>query len=376
MERPGEPSGGNSAVSDSFEPFQFLEYARAHVRIAAIIVAAALASSAAVSLALANRYTATAVMLIEPPGGSDPRISTAVSPVYLESLKTYEQFAASDTLFARACEKFHLLGIGSPPIEAFKKQVLEVKKPKETKLLQLSVTLHDPKQAQAVAQFLAEQTVELNRTIAVQTDRENAQRARAEVERLRAERSKAQVDAATGASAGLDVALEGEIKALAEVRSKLDVEIAEAKSEAAEYNARRLETDAAAARAKVAILVAERDTAIRNLTAKQNQLARAKVRSEQADARLSSLDKEYESASDRAGEADAMSGMRAERIRIIDPGIVPQKPSSPNLPLNCAAALCGGAMLASIYLAVGFGLDKQRSRHVRAAFQVARRGSA
>ena len=53
--------------------------------------------SLGVSLLLPKRYTATASIVIEPPGGSDVRLSTAVSPVYLESLKTYERFSATAT---------------------------------------------------------------------------------------------------------------------------------------------------------------------------------------------------------------------------------------------------------------------------------------
>jgi uncharacterized protein involved in exopolysaccharide biosynthesis len=109
-------------VSDSFEPFELIEYARQRWRAPAIVIACALGSALILSLILPREYTATASMIIEPPAGSDARISTAVSPVYLESLKTYEQFASSDSLFARACEKFHLLaGPDAPSIESFKR---------------------------------------------------------------------------------------------------------------------------------------------------------------------------------------------------------------------------------------------------------------
>src|SRR6267154_2015905 len=76
--------------------------------VTAIACVTALAVTGAVSVLLPARYTATATVLIDLPGGSDPRASTAVSPVYLESLKTYERLAASDTLFARALDDLHL----------------------------------------------------------------------------------------------------------------------------------------------------------------------------------------------------------------------------------------------------------------------------
>ena len=37
--------------------------------------------------------------------GTDPRAAIAISQVYLESLKTYESFASSDTLFLQALEE-------------------------------------------------------------------------------------------------------------------------------------------------------------------------------------------------------------------------------------------------------------------------------
>jgi len=75
----------------------------------------------------------------------------AVSPIYLESLKTYERFADSDSLFQKAVERFALEG---QPIESLKRSVLKVDKLRDTRALQISVTLPDPKTAQAVAQFL------------------------------------------------------------------------------------------------------------------------------------------------------------------------------------------------------------------------------
>jgi len=73
-----------------------------HRTVVAITCSTALALSGIVSLLLPAHYTATASILIEPPGGNDPRAATAVSTVYLESLKTYERLASSDTLFEHA----------------------------------------------------------------------------------------------------------------------------------------------------------------------------------------------------------------------------------------------------------------------------------
>ncbi len=107
----------------AFDAFEYLEYLRRRWRVTAVALSAAVLISLPASMLLPKRYTATASVVIEPPGGNDVRVGTAVSAVYLESLKTYERFAASDTLFARAVEKFHLRdAAGSQAIESLKAQ--------------------------------------------------------------------------------------------------------------------------------------------------------------------------------------------------------------------------------------------------------------
>src|SRR5215471_8534016 len=95
-------------MDDTFDRFEYIDYLRRRWRVAAVACAAAVILALGVSLLLPKRYTATASIVIEPPTGNDMRASMAVSPVYLESLKTYETFASSDSLFARAVERFHL----------------------------------------------------------------------------------------------------------------------------------------------------------------------------------------------------------------------------------------------------------------------------
>src|SRR6202012_4916328 len=51
-------------------------------------------------------------------------------------------------------------------------------------------------------------------------------------------------------------------------------------------------------------------------------------------------------------QARADAGSRAERLRVIDPGIVPERPSSPSWPLNLAVALFLGLLLPMLYLAL------------------------
>ena len=156
---------------DSFDAFEYIDYLRGRWRVVAVAGAVALLLSLSVSLLLPKRYTATASVIIEPPGGADVRSGTAVSAVYLESLKTYESFALSDSLFARAAQQYHLQNPTHPePIERLKRRVLKVSKPRDTKILEVSVTLADPKVAQKVAQFLADETVAMSRGESQATD--------------------------------------------------------------------------------------------------------------------------------------------------------------------------------------------------------------
>ncbi len=68
----------------------------------------------------------------------------------------------------------------------------------------------------------------------------------------------------------------------------------------------------------------------------------------------------------RLTQARGDAGYRGERLRIIDPGIVPERPSSPNLPLNVAVALVFGFGLPAVYLAIEMNFQEERARERRA----------
>ena len=56
------------------------------------------------------------------------------------------------------------------------------------------------------------------------------------------------------------------------------------------------------------------------------------------------------------------AGYRGERLKIIDPGIVPERPSSPNTSLNLAAALLLGFTLPALFFAVEINFQELRVR--------------
>src|SRR4051794_11943186 len=173
-------------MRESFDPFEFFSYLQRNWKFIAACCAIAALLAGLVSWITPNRYTATAPILIDAPAGNDPRSATAVSPIYLESLRTYERFASSDSLFLRAVERFKLREMLSSSFESMKKQILKVSKPRDTKLLEIEVTLTDAKKAQAVAQFLAEETIRLNQSLTKQSDDDFLNTAQQKLEAARA----------------------------------------------------------------------------------------------------------------------------------------------------------------------------------------------
>lgn len=249
---------------------RFLDHLRGRWPIIALSCVAALGLALAAALLMQPQYTATARILIEPPAGTDARVVMAVTPVYLESLKTFELLASGDRLFLDAISHFKLPH--NPPLDKFKRSVLTVTIPRNTRILEISATLNNPAQAQALALYLAEQTVKLARETTAGTERD-----------LQAE------------------ALHQRDEALANL-GRAERHWAQIAGEPA--------SAAPGHMAKVEAAQAERETARDLVTAAEKRL-------------------QLEQAS---------TGYRGERLNIIDPGVVPERPSRPNIPLMLIAA--------------------------------------
>src|SRR5690349_7199086 len=223
-------------MPDFFDPIDYLTYLRRNWKFAAIAIGTAVGLTAIACFALPKQYTATATLLIEPPSGMDPRGATAVSAIYLESLKAYEQFAASDSLFERAREKFHLEE-GSAT-ESLRRRVVRVLKLPDTKVLQIRVTLTDPKQAQALVQFLAEETAALNRSVAKQSEHEALAEVRSQVAEAGAQVARAREQFNAADAAGAEGVLADEVRDLSDLKGRLNEQLAEASTTLAELSAR------------------------------------------------------------------------------------------------------------------------------------------
>jgi len=335
-----------------WEVVQFVPYLRSRWRIPVIACGIAVTLTLGVSMLLPKRYTARVVISIDPPDGNDVRMATAVSPVYLESLKGYERLAASDSLFARAVDKLHLKKTNPfEPIETLKRRVLHISKIRETRILEISATLPDAGAAHALAQYIAQETVAMNQAESAATDRDRAGKVERQLAEARLRLNNVWNEPAARWTTSAIDALQSRNDVAVELLGKLRLELADAKADAAEYS-----NDSARAEA----LKAETAQLEREIATNQAMIDSASSRRERAEAERNVAQSEYAAVSNRLMDVQAASGSTGERLRIIDPGIVPQRPSYPNPVLNAALAMTAAATGSLIYVALGFSYEKRR----------------
>ncbi len=330
-----------------------------------------------VTALLPKRYTATATLLIESPAGNDPRGSTAVSPVYLESLKTYEHFASSESLFAQAVQALHLRRwYGNVPIENLKRSVLEVTKPRDTKVLEIKATLKDPALASEVAHYLAVATVKMNRSLDRASTADLTEGGDAVLIGAKRRLQQAKSDREHLMLTEPITELESEVSSDRELESHLLRDLSSAKTELAAYESRTgsgkqgpAYTDsgeareaASADRAQLASLSGQLAALKTDLASKNSALEIRKQHRELAERELGVAQQQFDAATTQRNEIVASISFRGERLEIIDPGFIPQKPSSPDLPLNLAVAISVCLIGCAFYLAVDFA---RRKRSVR-----------
>jgi uncharacterized protein involved in exopolysaccharide biosynthesis len=348
-------------MHDTFDVFEYCDFLRARWRFVAFACTIAIICAAAASLLLPKRYTSTATILIDPPADGDPRMATAVSTVYLESLKTYELLATNDQLFARAIERFHLRDHDSSPVETLKRRVLKVDKLRDTRALQISVTLPDPATAQAMAQFIANGTVELNRwgsreagDVMIQDAAKAASQAKARLDSAGETWEKA-------AAASSEEALRSDIFSSSDLKSRIQEQLLDKQS------------DPGASRAQIELLERQLAGLSAAIDRKSAELARETALNASLEAAVNAARTAYEAAAQRLAELPVSLNSRSEWLRVLDPGIVPQRPSSPNVPLILIGSLSLALLGSLLYLTIAFGLARgQRTYH--SSFRVASHG--
>ncbi|SPF52030.1 Lipopolysaccharide biosynthesis [Candidatus Sulfopaludibacter sp. SbA4] len=347
-------------MPDSFDAFHYIGYMRSRGRWIGASCVVAVALALAVSLAQTRLYTATARIVIEPPAGSDLRSAMAVSPIYLESLKTYEQFASSDSLFRKAIDQFDLrASLGSRPIESLKRRVLQVGIVRNTRILEIEATLPDPRKAQTLAHFMAQSAVELNRSLVSEGDQDLIHGIEQQQHDARAHLQEIEDAWAKVLSNEPVNQLQSAIESAAELRAATEQQVLNTELEIADAAQREKQasgSDAAEIRKQAGDARARLDEMRKQLQALDSQAAEREKLLAQRLARRDKLEADRKGAQasitaieSRLREARGDAGYRGERLKIIDPGIVPERPSSPNLPLNLAAALLLGLVLPILY---------------------------
>jgi len=347
-------------MTGSLDAFRYMSYVRLRWRLIAATCLIAVALAGVASLLLPREYTATARIVIEPPAGADPRSAMAVSPIYLESLKTYEEFSSSDSLFQKASERFQLRALMGPrSIESLKKSVLQVSLVRNTRILEIAATLPNAAKAQALAQFLAEQTVALNQSLIIQGGRDLLDG----VEQQERE-AKAQLDRTDKAWTQMLASdpvedLQNAVFQAGELRATLEERMADLSLDAADA----LKTPAEQSNARTRLQQTRRqlETLNRDTAEKEKLLAGRTARKQRLTAQRTADQTALAAIEQRVRETRNDLGYRGERLTIIDPGVVPERPSSPNTPLNLSVALLLGLLLSLVYLAVELSYQQQRA---------------
>jgi uncharacterized protein involved in exopolysaccharide biosynthesis len=291
-------------MPETFEILRYVDHLRRRWRVMAVACGVALALASGAALLTPARYTATARIMIEPPAGNDSRITVAVSPMYMESLKSYELVASGDRLFRDAVEHFKLQHPKSA--DELKRSALKVSIPRNTKILEISVTLHDPVQAQALALCVAQQTVKVTRDLSHDIESEAVAGAQKQLEEARARMEQAEFAWAR----------------VSEQTAKGNVDRA----------------------AQAGVARAEREAARDSFDAAGRQL----------------------------DETRSLSSEQGERLRIVDPGVIPERPSWPNVPLMLFAAFLVALVASLLYVTLEWNYGPERAAPPRSVAPLAR----
>jgi uncharacterized protein involved in exopolysaccharide biosynthesis len=338
------------------EPFDVSEYAaylKKRWKFWVVACGSAGCIALAVSLLLPRKYTATVSIVIQP---ASSRSGSVASPVYLESLKMYETFASSDVIFQQALERFHLRGPDSPSAETLKKKILEVVKLRDTRILQISATLPDPAQALGFAQYIAAETVRLNQGVTGAVNQDALSAAEKEAAAARDALDRAEAEWTKFPESGAVDALQEELSSLADLKARTQRELMDADVNVAslraspEHGGGRL----AAAEARSALLAHQAASTAQEFERRNAHLSSVLARRNVLQSRVDSSRKIYESAEMRLQELRGSSGLDVDRLKILDNGTLPTRPSFPKTVRNIEAAVLFALIASLIYLSISF----------------------
>ncbi len=349
--------------TNGFDVIEFVDYLHDKGSIFLVSCGVALALAIGVSLVMPKSYTAKASVVIDAPAGSDPRAVLSLSSIYLESLRTYESFALSDTLFQQAITRV--------AVDGSKANVVKVSMPANTTVLEIRATLRDPRKAQALAQYIAEQTVARGNSADSKTAAETIAGLRSKQQEALERLTQARRESDASLASAPIAALENEVRGGFDQKFRFEGDLARARTDLAEY-ATQSDTDAtrrqsAATRARIASIEKQKQELAGELEKKGARLDTSRSRRDAMDAEVQTAQAAYEDATTRLNDTLSAPQSRGQRLRLIDPGIVPQQPSSPNLWLNTGAAFFASLIGTFGVLMLRFGyvrLQRERSERV------------
>jgi len=153
------------------------------------------------------------------------------------------------------------------------------------------------------------------------------------------------------------------------LRGKLAEQIADVRLEIADTGDRErqsspseadlLRKEQSNARTRLDELQREIDSLDREIAQKEKLLGQRLARREQLEAERKSGQAALTAVETRLRDTRNDLSYRGERLTVIDTGVVPERPSSPNLPLNIAVAVLLGLLFPLAYLAVALNFEQQ-----------------
>jgi len=222
------------------------------------------------------------------------------------------------------------------------------------------VTLDSPQTAQALAQYLAEETIHLSQALLRDGEADLLQEARQQMDDAKARFDAGQKAWSAFASASSIEGLRTELESAATLRSRIRREFIQASARAADLASRPKNADPEDGIARVATLEKQLRELDREWTAKNSLLATQQTRETQLMTELETAKKALDITTNKFREVQSATGYRGERLKLIDPGVVPQRPSSPNLMLNLLAALLVAFTAAIVFVSFEFVWQRHR----------------
>jgi uncharacterized protein involved in exopolysaccharide biosynthesis len=260
-------------------------------------------------------------------------------------------------------------------VDGSKANVLKVSMPANTTTLEIRATLRDPRKAQALAQYIAEQTVVRSNSADVTTAEETIAGLRGEQQEALERLTQARRARDAGLASTPIAALENELRGGFDLEFRFEDDLARARTDLAEYATQpesdgvrgQIATQITTTRARIASIEKQKQELAAELEKKGARLDTSRSRRDAMDAEVQTAQAAYEDATTRLNDALSAPQLRGQRLRLIDPGIVPQQPSSPNLWLNTGAAFFASLIGTFGVLMLRFGyvrLQRERSERV------------